>query len=521
MRSGFIIIATMVMCLGSFHAQKLEKADKKELKKGFVSIEYEDFIDANERFSALYKKYPNDDEVRFGLAICKLNQKSNEWEALELIENVYNTKSLENYYYYLGRAYLIHGRFEDAVNALQTILLDKKKTVDDDDILNYLNIAYEARELMVAERKVEINNLGGTINTESQESVPVLMPDKSGMFYTSRRSNNTSQQKDHLGNFFQDVFFSPMKNGSWEEPRNCSEINSKLHDAAVSISYDGRKFLYFKTNPENIVQGDLYEADCDSTGNLSNGKILPEGINSKSIESSACLSTDGNMIIFSSNRPGGYGGFDLYYAKRLPTGAWGREINMGALVNTDGNEDAPFLHADDRTLYFSSDGRIGIGGFDIYSMKLSDDGTWSLPENIGYPINSLGHDLYYRVSPNSQQAFFSSDREGGFGDDDIYLVNIYDHESFKTVIKGNISDEQGKPLNAKITIINEEDKNLNGIYRTNGQGNFIILSMPMERYQMIIEAKGHESITLSKSFEELTEEGRLSIVLKMLPADAP
>lgn len=521
MMTRFIVLILIITVSSVGFGQKLNKTDKKEMKKGFVSIEYDDYIDANERFMELYEKYPNDDEVRFGLAICKLNQKGNEREALDLIEKVYNTKSLENYYYYLGRAYLAHGRFEEAINSLQTILIDMNKTIDEDDIVNYMNIAYEAQELITAERKVEINNLGASINTDNQESVPVVMPDKSGMFYTSRRDDNISQQKDHLGNYFQDVFYSKADQGIWQKPRNCKEINTKLHDAAVSLSFDGSKFLFFRTNPENIVQGDLYEADCDADGNLTNEKVLPEGINSKSIESSACLSADGNMIFFSSNRPGGYGGFDLYYAKKLPTGDWGREINMGPLINSEGNEDAPYFHVDDITLYFSSDGRVGLGGFDIYSTKLSEDGSWTRPENIGYPINSLGHDLYYRLSNTSQQAFFSSDREGGFGSDDIYLVNIYDHESFQTVIKGSVMDENGSPLNAKITIINEQDKNLNGIYRTNGKGNFIILSMPMENYQMIVESVGHESVTIRKSFDELTEEGELSIILKSIPTDAP
>jgi hypothetical protein len=516
-----IAVMTLMLVVTFSWGQKLDKSAKKELKKAFVSIEFEDFIDANERFTELYGEYPNDDEVRFGLAICKLNQKSNEREALALIENVYNTKSLEGYYYYLGRAYLAHGRFEDAITAFQTILLDPKKGVDEDEIVNYLNIAFEAQELITAERKVEINNLGAAINSANQESVPVLMPGRSGMFYTSRRGDNVSQQKDHLGNFFQDVFYSEAKDGIWQTPRNCGEINTKLHDAAVSLSHDGSKFLFFKTNPDNIIQGDLYEADCNENGELSNVTMLPEGINSKSIESSACLSADGNMIFFSSNRPGGYGGFDLYYAKKLPTGDWGREVNMGPLINTEGNEDAPFFHVDNRTLYYSTDGKVGVGGFDIYSTKVYEDGSWSQPENVGYPINSLGHDLYYRLSDNSQQAFFSSDREGGLGSDDIYVVNIYDHESFQTVIKGNVVDTDGNPLNAKITIINEADKNLNGIYRTNGKGNFILLSMPMEQYQMIIESKGYESITISRSFDELTAEDQLSITLKPATADGP
>ncbi|MCB9195363.1 MAG: PD40 domain-containing protein [Flavobacteriales bacterium] len=485
------------------YAQKMDKTAKKELKKAFISIEYQDFIDARERFNELIKTYPHDDEVRFGLAICKLNQKGEERDALDLIEKIYNTNDLEDYYYYLGRAYLHHGLFEEAINSLQTILLDKNKTISEDEILNYLNIAFEAKELITAIRKVEINNLGEAINTEYQESVPVMLPNGSGMYFTSRRADNTSDQKDHLGNYFQDVYFANLIDNQWQKIENCKSINSTLHDAAVSISNDGTQFLFFKTNPENIVQGDLYIADCDELGQLTNVRALSQGINSKYIESSASLSPDGSMIFFSSNRPGGYGGFDLYYAKRLPNGEWGTEVNMGPLINTAGNEDAPFFHADNRTLYFSSDGKLGLGGFDIYSCKLNSDKTWTQPENVGYPINSISHDLYYRLSENEQRAYFSSDREGSIGSDDIYMVNIFDHESFKTVIKGNVSSEEGKALNAKITIINESDRNLNGIYRTNGKGNFILLTMPMESYQLIIEADGYISKTIKMSFEDL------------------
>lgn len=512
MRVSYLFLMLLLSIAG--FSQKLDKTAKKELKSAFTSIDYEDYIDASDRLSDLYKRYPNDDEVRFGFAICKLNQKGNERDALELIENVFDTKDLENYYYYLGRAYLPHGKFEDAINAFQTILLDKHKSVGEEDIVNYMSIAYEARELMTAKRKVEVNNLGPVVNSKFQESVPVFLPNHRGLFYTSRREDNVSDQRDHLGRFFQDIYFSALKDDQWQRPVNCATINDKLHDAAVSISHDGSQFLYFKTNPDNVVQGDLYLADCDENGTLSNSRMLPEGVNSKYIESSASLSADGNTIFFSSNRPGGYGGFDLYYAKRLPTGAWGKEVNMGPMINTAGNEDAPYFHLDNRTLYFSSDGKLGLGGYDIYSCKLNKDQSWSQPVNVGYPINSLAHDLYFRLSENEQQAFLSSDREEGLGGDDIYLVNIYDHESFKTVIKGNVSDLNNNPLKAKITIINELDKNLNGIYRTNSRGNFILLTMPLDSYQMIVEAEGYETQTLQMNFEELKAKEVLELKLR-------
>lgn len=497
-------------------AQKLDKQGKKKLKHAFYFLDMGDYVTAYFKFIELSENYDKNFDVDFGIGRCKLNQKGHEKYALTYLEPIYNTKGFTNFYYYLGLAYHWNGKYEQAINCFQDVLMDKTRTLDDDLVLDALNISYYSKELINSKRKVEIVNLGDKLNTENQESVPVVLPNNGGMFFTSRRSDNVNKKKDYLDNNFQDIYFTKFENFEWSLPQNMKNINSLLHDASVSISQDGSQFIYFKTNPTNITGGDLYIADCDAQGNLSNEKKMSDEINSEYIESSATFSPDGNTIYFSSNRPGGYGGFDLYKSNKLPNGEWGRVINLGPNINTKKNEDAPFMHDDGMTLYFSSNGHLGMGGYDIFYTKMDKSSNWKKPENMGYPINSIDHDMYITVSPDSRTAYYSSNKEGGFGDDDIYKIEILDHESYKTVIFGVVMSElDGKVVRSKITAINEEDRNLNGIYRSNpNSGKFIMVVRPLEYYQFIVEAEGYQTKTMNFSYEELNELNELKIQLK-------
>lgn len=513
-RFYYIFLLISIPFLGV--SQSLDKQGKKSLKHAYYFLEMGDYITAYFKFQDLKEHYDQDFEIDFGLGRCKLNQKGFEKTALKYLEPIYKTKNFDNFYYYLGMAYHWNSRFEEAINCFHTILIDKNRTLDDATVLEALNKSYYSKELITAKRKVEIINLGNAINTENQESVPVLLPNNSGMFFTSRRADNVSPKKDYLDYNFQDIYFSEFNNFKWEKPVNLTDINSELHDASASISSDGSQFIYFKTNAVKVTGGDLYIADCDAMGVLSNTRKLSNEINSEYIESSACFSPDGNTIYFSSNRPNGYGGFDLYKSNKLPTGEWGRVINLGPNINTKYNEDAPFLHYDGSTLYFSSNGHLGMGGYDIFSTKMNSNGIWKKPENIGYPINTINHDMYITVLPDERTAYFSSNRSGGYGNDDIYKVEILDHESYKKVVKGKVNDiNSGKAIKTKITVINEEDHNLNGIYRSNpNNGNFILVIRPMEYYQFIVEADGYQTETLNLSFEDLNEITELNIDLK-------
>jgi outer membrane protein OmpA-like peptidoglycan-associated protein len=221
---------------------------------------------------------------------------------------------------------------------------------------------------------------------------------------------------------------------------------------------------------------------------------LNENINSIYWEPSAFISADGNTIYFSSNRPGGYGGRDLYTCKKLPGGDWAKAVNMGPKINTQFDEDAPFIHPDGITLYFSSNGHTTMGGFDIFTTQLSGDGTWSEPLNVGYPINTTDDDIYYVVSPDSRSAYFSSFRKEGLGEKDNYLATFPDRaETPLTVMKGTVIDETGKPAkNVEITVSDNVTGEVIGVYHTNSKtAQFLFILTPGKNYNVTYESDNH------------------------------
>src|SRR5690606_258080 len=137
-------------------------------------------------------------------------------------------------------------------------------------------------------------------------------------------------------------------------------------------------------------------------------------------ESYASITPNDKVIYFSSNRDGGFGGKDIYKIERLPNGSWSKAVNLGSTVNTPYDDDAPFIHSDGRTLFFSSQGHQNMGGFDIFKTKLNDNGEWTTPENIGFPINTVNDDIYFVLAADGKTGYYSSSQQGGFGGQDIY-----------------------------------------------------------------------------------------------------
>src|SRR5690606_13486306 len=163
---------------------------------------------------------------------------------------------------------------------------------------------------------------------------------------------------------------------------------------------------------------------------------------------------DGKTFYFSSNREEGYGGFDIYRVKLLPNGEWSLPKNLGPNINTPYDDDAPFIHPDGQTLYFSSKGHEGMGGFDVFKAHLIDEEEWSQPENLGYPTNTTKDDIYFVISANERHGYYASDKEGGFGEHDIYMIDYLERSLRQSVIRGNVSDaKSGDKLRADISLL--------------------------------------------------------------------
>ena len=256
------------------------------------------------------------------------------------------------------------------------------------------------------------------VNSQYQDYGSVLNQEEDQLIFTSARDTLQADKKHRI--YFEDILSSFKQGGNWNVPEKLSpNVNDQFHDAATYLTPNGKTiFLYYERG-----NGDIYQSDFDGK-EWSVPKSMGKEINTVSWETSGCLSPDGKQFFFASDRPGGFGNLDLYVSDMLPNGTWGKAKNMGAKVNSRGSEDAPFMHPDG-TLYFGSDGHPGIGDFDIFKTT-NENGQWTKPANIGYPINTPKFENYFFLSNDKKRAYFSAIRTDGLGNSDICFVNFLD-----------------------------------------------------------------------------------------------
>jgi hypothetical protein len=213
--------------------------------------------------------------------------------------------------------------------------------------------------------------------------------------------------------------FTKMLNGKWTGPVNIFPELQIDGDIGIScLSKDGK--LLFLSKDDNF-NSDIYSASYNGT-EWTPAVKLNKQINTKYWESHAFISEDGSQLIFASDRPGGFGGLDLYVSRKV-NGEWGTAVNLGPEINTPFNEDRPFLSNHDKTLFFSSQGHENMGGYDLFRSEKQSTGTWGKPENMGYPINTPDDNTYFMPSGDGKSGYYFLDKEsGGFGKDDIYRI---------------------------------------------------------------------------------------------------
>lgn len=368
------------------------------------------------------------------------------------------------------------------------------------------NIAH-AGEFVEDIEPVNIINLGEAVNTNFDEYVPLISSEENLLIFTSKRA--TGDSLDPYGNPYEDVYFARSKEGNGKNWLNAAllegNVNTKKHDACVGLSPDGNTLYIFRTN-KNIVAGDLYES-LYKKGKWTTPIRMSDNINGfESIEPSASVSLDGSTFYFSSNRKGGYGGFDIYRVKKLPNGEWSLPLNMGPSINTPLDEDAPFIHPNNKTLYFSSKGHKNMGGYDIFKSELIER-KWTVPENLGMPTNSTKDDIYFTISANEKHGYYSSDKEGGFGGQDLYLIDYLEKNLRQSVISAKVL-LNGKPVSADITLFEVESSEVNGVYSPNpANGKFIFLVNPDKEYKLLIEGDHFETYSeiIQFSVEDLLQ----------------
>ncbi|HEU4719372.1 MAG TPA: hypothetical protein VFU15_16120, partial [Bacteroidia bacterium] len=396
--------------------------------QGNLLIEEENWPMALSYFQEAYKVDSTNANINYKIGICYLHSASEKANSLKYLRvaakgisrnyDPYDAKSKkapENTYYYLAQSYHYNYQFDSAISFFETYkaILGNRDPETTKDIDTRIGWANNAKEFMASPLPVTITNLGDSINTQYPDYSPVISIDENTIIFTSRRSGD----KGIDGQYYEDILIADKKDdGTWGAAHPISPyINTPTNEASISLSADGQTLFIYKDDNG----GDIYQS-TQMNGQWMTPVPMGGDINSKYWETHACLSADGNTLYFVSDRPGGFGGRDIYRVVKLPNGKWSKALNLGPTVNTPEDEDAPFIHPDQKTLFFSSKGHKSMGGFDIFFTSLNDSGKWAEPINVGYPINTPDDDIFYVTSPDGKRAYFSSVRQGGYGEKDIY-----------------------------------------------------------------------------------------------------
>ena len=328
-------------------------------------------------------------------------------------------------------------------------------------------------------------NLGDSVNSASSEYYPSVTVTDDALVFTRR-----------TGNAREDFMLSAITNkDSFNKAAALDgDINLEPRKGAITVSQDG-DWLFFAADIAGAGLGgfDIYKSIYTPAG-WSEQENLGDSINTDFWESSPAISPDKRALYFSSTRPGGYGGADLYVSYLKPNGRWTEAVNMGPTINTAGDELAPFIHADNQTLYFTSDGLPGYGGSDLFVLKKLSNGKWGTPENMGYPINTIENEGSLAVAADGYTAYYASDREDSRGGLDIYSFTLPAHaRPFKTIyVKGVVTDlisKKGLPANLELTD-NATGTIINKV-QTDELGNYFITLPEGKDYTFTVNRKGY------------------------------
>lgn len=495
------LLNTLVLFLlltgGSLFCQQAKEI-KSALKEAQGHMEIEDYYSALKLYRKVLAMDAKNEKAGVNGAICtfKLNYVND--SLTPFIANL-SASSLPDAKFYLAKINHHIKHFDEAIDLLEKYKKAsfKKRTVLDEEVDYMINVCKNAKEFTGHPHRSIIKNIGPEINSKWADYVPVVVPGESAMYFTSRREGSSNGKKDALGNYHEDVYVSYKENGKWGKAENVgAPINSETNDACVAISPDGQRMIIYRT-AEDIISGDLYLTKMGDDGKWEPLQKMGKEVNSQFIETSACFSNDTSCIYFSSNRPGGYGGKDIYRLKKLPNGRWAQPQNLGPTINSAYDEDSPYLHPDGVTLYYSSKGFNTMGDYDVFKTILDvETNQFSKPENLGYPINSVGNDIFFVMSVDGQRGYYSSIKEETYGDNDIYQIDTrFGDNDLK--VKSGMAFKDNVPAKVKITLLDSEGNQVNGQYFSNPKtGKFILVMNPVKYYKAIVEWEGYNTLVV-------------------------
>ena len=447
--------------------------------------------------------------------------------------------------YKIGRSYQLGLEFDKAIDYYTRYKekLKKKSSYQGKDKVSEQIVdrgifeCENGKEYVSRPGNFSIVNIGREINSEFEDYAPVLNPSEDEIVFTSRRrEDNLNENVADDNKPYEDIYIAHKEGANWARATNIGvPVNTPYHGSNLALSKDGNTLFIYKDDNG----GDIYFSERSENNVWTEPQPLAGVINSSYEEKSITISSDEKTLYFSSDRPGGFGGLDIYRATLDAKGNWSNVKNLGNIINTEYDEDGPFIDTVGVNLYFSSRGHKGMGGHDIFrSEYTAGTNEWSEPVNLGYPINTPDEDIYFVSSVDGIRAFYSSVREDGMGYTDIYTITIPEglqniESTPVAIVKDTTGVKKGVvPLKYVVSIVDAETKtpmnastkllglgdNLIVPSRENGVGvyEFSITSPSAKDYRLSVEKEGYVFLNQNVKIQgATTEEKTLTRTIEM------
>lgn len=480
---------------------------------------------------------PDDANVIGHIAECyfAMNQNAEATENAEKAKSI-DEKAYENISLILGKIYHMNGKLDEAAAEFNfyKALVGEGKKAEESEINNYIAQVNTAKELIAKPADVKVEGMGDNINSEYDDKTPSITADGKTLIFNSRRPGKSSAlDKEGDNGYFEDIYVShwdTIKKMWGDAELLPGSINTEGHDACTSISPDGKQIFLFKNDAEGESRGgDVYVSRLGSSGKWGAPKSLGKPVNTTYYEDGACISPDGKTMYFTSERKGGFGHADIYIVKKKSRSEWDKPENIGVDINTPEDEGGLFLAPDGKTLFFTSRGHNSMGGYDIFK-TVNENGKWSKPVNLGYPINTVSNDMGFTLSVDAQTGYFSSNRKGGLGARDLYKVDLSNYPVMEkemkakavntgpamAILRGDVFNAtDGNAMEAEITVFDADGKQVGSTSSSAEGGEYFITLEANKTYQVKINMKGYKPVD-EKVEIKAAKEGATTVVKHFL-----
>lgn len=478
------------------------KEYRNALKAAKEHLRYEEYNQAIPAVQDLLQQEPNSAYYNFWMGKClyityKKNQALPYFQKVEKI----NPDVDREFHYYYGLTLHYNLAYDDAISAYkQDLKRYEPGSTEYVWVSNRISQCKYAQKLTKKKDadQVKIDNMGEVINTEFSEHSPVISANDSILLFTARRPECLGADPEAFF-YDEDIYISHRKgeDGEWTKAENIGRpVNAKGHDATISLTADGQKLYLYR----HKKAGGLFVTDFDTLGKKwDEPRAIKKPLNSKYYEASICQSADSSTLFFTSDRPGGYGGRDIYMVYLQEDDKWTEPQNLGPTINTPFDEDAPYFHPDGKTLYYSSNGPASMGGFDIFVTEIDSSASdgWLEPLNMGMPVNTADDDIYFVLSADGKSGYYSSGKEGGYGEKDIYQIKFpyypYPRRYHIVELAGLVQDVQTlDTLKAMVTLVdNQTNEILDSMYTGLDSASYYFILEPERSYSLKVSANGY------------------------------